>query len=85
MTVQLETYTIVLLSLRPDQPRVEAVARRAHVENNGERVRLSGDVVLTRDSPGAQPALRVKTEMLLVLPDLGERYLSTALFPDQTA
>jgi len=64
-----------LLSLRPDQPRVEAVARRAHVENNGERVRLSGDVVLTRDSPGAQPALRVKTETLLMLPDL-DRYVT---------
>jgi LPS export ABC transporter protein LptC len=64
-----------LVSLRPDQPRVEAVARRAHVENNGERVRLSGDVVLTRDSRGGQPALRGKTETLLVLPDL-DRYLT---------
>ena len=62
-----------LVSLRPDQPRVEAVAQRARVENNGERVRLSGDVVLTRGSPGAQPALRVKTETLLALPDL-DRY-----------
>jgi len=62
-----------LISLRPDQPRVEAVAQRAQVENNGERVRLNGDVVLTRDSPGGRPPLRVRTETLLALPDL-DRY-----------
>jgi lipopolysaccharide export system protein LptC len=62
-----------LISLRLDQPRVEVVAQQGHVENNGERVRLSGDVVLTRDSPGAQPPLRVSTQTLLALPDL-DRY-----------
>jgi len=62
-----------LVSLRPDQPRIEAVAQLARVENNGERVRLSGDVVLTRDSPGGQPPLRIKTDALLALPDL-DRY-----------
>lgn len=58
-----------LFSLRPDQPRVEAVALLGHVENDGERIRLSGDVVLTRDSPGGQPPLRISTQRLLVLPD----------------
>jgi LPS export ABC transporter protein LptC len=62
-----------LVSLRPDEPRVEAVAQLAHVDNDGERVRLSGDVVLTRDSPAGRPPLRVSTQMLLVLPDL-DRY-----------
>jgi LPS export ABC transporter protein LptC len=62
-----------LLSLRPDQPRVEAVAQLAHIENDGERIRLSGDVVLTRASPAGLPPLRVSTEMLLALPDL-DRY-----------
>jgi lipopolysaccharide export system protein LptC len=62
-----------LLSLRPDEPRVQAVAQLAHVENDGERIRLSGNVVLTRASPPGEPPLRVSTEMLLALPDL-DRY-----------
>ncbi|TMH74010.1 MAG: LPS export ABC transporter periplasmic protein LptC [Betaproteobacteria bacterium] len=62
-----------LVSLRPDQPRVEAVAQLARMENDGERIRLSGDVVLTRASPPGRPPLRVSTEMLLALPDL-DRY-----------
>lgn len=62
-----------LVSLRPDEPRTEAVAKLAHMENGGERIRLSGDVVLTRASPHGQPPLRVSTEMLLALPDL-DRY-----------
>ncbi|HEX4584539.1 MAG TPA: LPS export ABC transporter periplasmic protein LptC [Burkholderiaceae bacterium] len=58
-----------LVSLRPDEPRVEAVAQLAHVENDGERIRMSGDVVLTRASPPGQPPLRVSTQMLFALPD----------------
>jgi lipopolysaccharide export system protein LptC len=58
-----------LISLRPDEPRVEAAAQLAHVENDGERIRLTGDVVLTRASPPGQPPLRVSTQMLLALPD----------------
>ncbi len=62
-----------LVSLRPDQPRVEAVARAARVENAGEKIRLSGDVLLTRASPGGQPPLRVSTQVLMAWPDL-DRY-----------
>ncbi len=58
-----------LVSLRPDEPRVEAVARAAHVENNGERVRLTGAVVLTRATRAGEPPLRLATESLLALPD----------------
>jgi lipopolysaccharide export system protein LptC len=58
-----------LLSLRADKPRLRASAKMAHVENNGERVRLVGDVVLTRQSRGALPPLRVTTESLLAMPD----------------
>jgi len=58
-----------LVSLRPDEPRTEAVAQLAHMENGGERIRLSGEVVLTRASPPGEPPLRVSTEMLLALPD----------------
>jgi LPS export ABC transporter protein LptC len=64
-----------LVSLRPDEPRVEAVARLAHMENDGERIRLTGDVLLTRASPPGAPPLRVSTQMLLALPDR-DRYLT---------
>jgi lipopolysaccharide export system protein LptC len=58
-----------MVSLRPDKPRLQASAKMAHVENNGERVRLVGDVVLTRQSRDGLPPLRVTTESLLALPD----------------
>jgi LPS export ABC transporter protein LptC len=59
------------VSLRPDQPRLEARARQALVEGGGERVVLTGDVVITR-SPGdaGEPPMRLATEKLLALPDL---------------
>jgi lipopolysaccharide export system protein LptC len=58
-----------LVSLRPDEPRMEAVARMAHMENAGEKVRLSGDVVLTRASPQGRAPLRVRTQVLTAWPD----------------
>ncbi len=58
------------VSLRPDQPQLEAHAKRAVVEGSGERVVLTGDVVITR-SPGAdgEPPMRLSTEKLVALPD----------------
>lgn len=64
-----------LFSLRPDQPRVQASALLAHMENDGERIRLAGNVSLTRDSPPGLPPLRVNTQAMLVLPDQ-DRYLT---------
>ena len=43
--------------------------------NNGERVRLVGDVVLTRQTRDGLPPLRITTEELLALPDR-DRYLT---------
>ncbi|HET9023054.1 MAG TPA: LPS export ABC transporter periplasmic protein LptC [Burkholderiaceae bacterium] len=62
------------VSLRPDQPRLEARARQALVEGGGERVLLTGEVVITR-SPGAdgEPPMRLATEKLLAVPDF-EQY-----------
>lgn len=62
------------VSLRPDQPRLEAHAREALVEAGGERIVLTGDVVIVR-SPGdkGEPPMRLSTEKLLALPDV-ERY-----------
>jgi lipopolysaccharide export system protein LptC len=58
-----------LVSLRPDQPRVEVSARTARVENAAERLHLNGDVVITRAAFDGQPEMRMNTEYLLVLPD----------------
>jgi len=58
------------VSLRPDQPQLEAHAKQAVVEGSGERVTLTGDVVITR-APGkdGEPPMRLTTERLLALPD----------------
>jgi lipopolysaccharide export system protein LptC len=58
-----------LVSLRPDQPQVDARARRARIENAGERVHMLGSVLLTRAATSNEPALRLSTEYLLALPD----------------
>ncbi|HXF46206.1 MAG TPA: LPS export ABC transporter periplasmic protein LptC [Burkholderiaceae bacterium] len=62
-----------LVSLQPDRPQVEARARRARLENAGERVHLIGSVSLTRAAGPGEPALRLATDYLLALPDL-DRY-----------
>jgi lipopolysaccharide export system protein LptC len=64
-----------LVSLRLDEPGVHAEARLARVVNNGERVHLDGNVVLTRQTRDARPPLVVRTESLLAIPDR-DRYLT---------
>jgi lipopolysaccharide export system protein LptC len=59
-----------LVSLRPDQPQLDARAQRARVENAGEKVHLTGSVIVTRAALDGEPALRMTTEYLLALPDL---------------
>jgi lipopolysaccharide export system protein LptC len=62
------------VSLRPDQPQLDARAQRALVEASGERITLTGNVVITR-APGddGEPPMRLTTERLVALPDV-ERY-----------
>ncbi|MBV8210723.1 MAG: LPS export ABC transporter periplasmic protein LptC [Burkholderiaceae bacterium] len=74
-----------LVSLRPDEPRIEAVAREAHADNDGEQIRLSGDVVLTRASPAGEPPLRVTTELLLAQPDEDRYWTDRAVLVDRGA
>lgn len=62
-----------LVTLRPDQPQVDARAQRARVENAGERVHLYGDVDLRRAALGELPPLRATSEYMLALPDF-DRY-----------
>lgn len=59
-----------LVSLRPDQPQLDARAQRARVENAGERIQMMGSVLVTRAAAAGEPALRLSTEYLLALPDL---------------
>lgn len=62
------------VSLRPDQPRLEARARQALVEGGGERVVMTGDVIITRSAGGnGEPPMRLATEKLVALPDF-EQY-----------
>jgi lipopolysaccharide export system protein LptC len=59
-----------LVSLRPDQPQVDARAQRARIENAGEKVHMLGSVLLTRAAAPGEPAMRLSTEYLLAQPDL---------------
>ncbi len=64
-----------LVTLYPDRPQVDAHSLQAHVENNGERVLMSGAVQLTRAAAPSHPALSIRTEALTAWPD-DDRYLS---------
>ena len=59
-----------LVSLRQDQPQVDARAQRARIENAGERVHMMGSVLLTRAAAAGEPPMRLSTEYLLALPDV---------------
>jgi LPS export ABC transporter protein LptC len=58
------------ISLRPDQPQLDARSQQALVQGSGERVVLSGNVVITRaPGPDGEPPMRLTTEKLLAVPD----------------
>jgi LPS export ABC transporter protein LptC len=62
------------VSLRPDQPQLEARAQQAVVQGSGERVVMTGGVIITRAAgPDGEPPMRLATEKLVALPDL-EQY-----------
>jgi len=67
-----------LISLRPDQPLLEVRAKSANVEGGGERILLSGDVVVTR-APGSDgaPPMQLRTQQLTAIPDF-DRYSTDA-------
>ena len=67
-----------LISLRPGQPLLEVRAKSANVESGGERVSLSGDVVVTR-APGRDGTspMQLRTQQLTAIPDL-DRYSTDA-------
>lgn len=60
-----------LVSLREDQPQLDASAEHALVEDSGKRVTLTGDVALVRAAgKDGEPPMRLTTEKLVVLPDV---------------
>ena len=64
-----------LVTLYPDRPQVEAKARRARLENSGERVLLLGDVLITRRGGADTPPLAISTAQMTAWPD-DDRYVS---------
>jgi len=58
-----------ILSMRPDQPQVQASALSAHAQNNGQTVQMRGSVVITRAATPGQEPLRMETEELSAVPD----------------
>jgi len=64
-----------LVSLRPDQPQVQAASERARVVNAGEKVVMRGDVLIQRAARGDQPRLTIRSEEITAVPDY-ERFVS---------
>lgn len=58
-----------LLSMRPDQPQVQATAQLAHAQNNAQTVQMRGAVLVTRAAEGTRPQMRMRTEVLTAVPD----------------
>jgi lipopolysaccharide export system protein LptC len=58
-----------IVSVRPDQPRVEAVSDTAHATNNAETIDMRGNVVLVRAAGEGRPGLRLETDSLHAVPD----------------
>lgn len=64
-----------MVSLRPEQPQLEVRAERARVENDGQKVILSGKVRVTREPARDTPPMSLVTEQLIAYPD-EDRYVS---------
>ncbi len=66
-----------LVTLYPDRPQVQAHSLQARIENNGERVHMTGSVLITRAATPENPSLLIRTEALTAWPD-DDRYISDA-------
>lgn len=67
-----------MISLREDQPQLDAQARHGRVEDSGARAIFTGEVTLIR-APGkdGDPGMRLTTEHLVAFPDT-ERFSTDA-------
>ena len=59
-----------LVSLRPDEPQVQASSTSARITHAGEQVLMKGDVVVQRAATADRPMLSIRTERMTVVPDL---------------
>jgi lipopolysaccharide export system protein LptC len=64
-----------LVTLYADRPQIETRSHRARLENGGERVLLTGSVLLTRAAAPDNPPLAISTEAMTAWPD-DDRYVS---------
>ncbi len=71
-----------LLSMRPDQPRVQARAETAHATNNGQTIEMRGKVEVTRESDGSRPPMHMHTEVLSAMPDEDRLWTDAAVQVD---
>jgi lipopolysaccharide export system protein LptC len=68
---RLEVIRPRMISLRADQPQLDARANHARVEDGGARVVLTGDVTVIRAAgKDGEPPMRLSTERLVALPDV---------------
>lgn len=58
-----------ILSLRSDQPQVQATALHAHATNNAQTVQMRGNVVITRAASADRAAMVMQTDELTAVPD----------------
>ena len=63
--------SLTLEAFEPKQPRMTITADHGRLEEGGDRVWIEGNVVMTREADARNPATRVTTDKMLVLPDEG--------------
>ena len=62
---------VTVQAFEPQQPRLTATADSGRLEQGGDVVQIEGNVVVLREADAKEPAARVTTERLTVLPDAG--------------
>ena len=63
--------SLTLEAFEPRQPKMTITADHGRLEQGGDRVLISGNVVVVRDADARNEATRLTTDQVLVLPDEG--------------
>jgi lipopolysaccharide export system protein LptC len=63
--------SLTLEAFEPKQPKMTITADHGRLEQGGDRVLIEGNVVVIREADAKNPPVRITTEKLLVLPDVG--------------
>jgi lipopolysaccharide export system protein LptC len=62
---------VTVEAFEPKQPKLTATANSGRLEQGGDVVQIEGNVVVVREADAKDPAARLTTERLTVLPDAG--------------